>query len=118
MTSAVETSSHAVSPVLISVIAPSFRGKTLGRACFRQVSRPLIVDAPRQLTIGRVSGPIRSRIFQTRLMARLIFGTPQGERAIELQLVNGLGRHPANTLQLMDKIASKEHAVVELRGSS
>jgi len=32
--------------------------------------------------------------------------------------VNGLGRHPANALQLMDKIASKEHAVVELRGSS
>jgi adenylate cyclase len=50
-------------------------------------------------------------------MARLIFGTPQGERAIELQIVNGLGRHPANTLQLMDKIASKEHAVVELRGN-
>src|SRR6187549_3649443 len=61
---------------------------------------------------------VRSRIFQTQLMARLIFGTPQGERAVELQLVNGLGRHPANALQLMDKIASKEHAVVELRGSS
>jgi adenylate cyclase len=50
-------------------------------------------------------------------MARLIFGTPNGERAIELQPKNGLGRHPGNSLQLMDKIASKEHCVIEQRGT-
>jgi adenylate cyclase len=50
-------------------------------------------------------------------MARLVFGTPGGERAIELLASNGLGRHPTNTIQLMDKIASKEHCVVENRGS-
>src|SRR5215813_10753359 len=50
-------------------------------------------------------------------MARLIFGTPTGEQALELKPFNGLGRHPSNSIQLMDKIASKEHCVVEQRGS-
>lgn len=50
-------------------------------------------------------------------MARLIFGTPTGEQAIELRAFNGLGRHPSNSIQLMDKIASKEHCVVEARGA-
>src|SRR5215471_2726155 len=50
-------------------------------------------------------------------MARLIFGTPRGEQPIELRAFNGLGRHPSNTIQLMDKIASKEHCVVEQRGA-
>ena len=49
-------------------------------------------------------------------MARLIFGTPGGERAIELGPFNGLGRHPGNVIQLMDKIVSKEHCVIEQRG--
>src|SRR5262245_57104002 len=48
-------------------------------------------------------------------MARLIFGTPRGELPIDLRAFNGLGRHPSNTIQLMDKIASKEHCVVEQR---
>src|SRR5215468_2420311 len=50
-------------------------------------------------------------------MARLIFGTPAGEQAVELRAFNGLGRHPSNSIQLMDKIASKEHCVVEQRGT-
>src|SRR5262249_35136965 len=50
-------------------------------------------------------------------MARLIFGTPTGEQAVELMAFNGLGRHPSNSIQLMDKIASKEHCVVEQRGT-
>src|SRR6266568_6623723 len=50
-------------------------------------------------------------------MARLIFGTPTGEQALELKAFNGLGRHPSNSIQLMDKIASKEHCVVEQRGT-
>src|SRR5262249_45363790 len=51
-------------------------------------------------------------------MARLIFGTPTGEHAIELRAFNGLGRHPSNVIQLMDKIASKEHCVLEQRGTA
>ena len=50
-------------------------------------------------------------------MARLIFGTPTGEQAIDLRPANGLGRHPSNSIQLMDKIASKEHCVIEQRGA-
>lgn len=50
-------------------------------------------------------------------MARLIFGTPNGEQAVELMAFNGMGRHPSNSIQLMDKIASKEHCVVEQRGT-
>ncbi len=50
-------------------------------------------------------------------MPRLIFGTPTGEQAVELMAFNGLGRHPSNSIQLMDKIASKEHCVVEQRGT-
>jgi adenylate cyclase len=30
--------------------------------------------------------------------------------------VNSLGRHPNNSIQLLDKIVSKEHCIVELRG--
>src|SRR5215510_7537511 len=61
------------------------------------------------------NSPDRSRMRAS--MARLVFGTPNGERAVELMSINGLGRHPGNSLQLMDKIASKEHCVIEQRGS-
>jgi adenylate cyclase len=49
-------------------------------------------------------------------MARLVFGTASGEQVVELKPFNGLGRHPSNSIQLMDKIASKEHCVIEQRG--
>ena len=48
-------------------------------------------------------------------MARLILQTAEGQQAIELRPVNSLGRHPNNTIQLLDKIVSKEHCIVELR---
>lgn len=31
--------------------------------------------------------------------------------------MNSLGRHPSNSVQLLDKIVSKEHCIVELRGN-
>jgi adenylate cyclase len=48
-------------------------------------------------------------------MARLILATAEGQQAIDLRPVNSLGRHPNNTIQLLDKIVSKEHCILELR---
>lgn len=48
-------------------------------------------------------------------MARLILATPEGQQAIELRPVNSLGRHPNNSIQLLDKIVSKEHCILEQR---
>src|SRR5271165_1462528 len=48
-------------------------------------------------------------------MARLILATAEGQQAIELRPVNSLGRHPNNTIQLLDKIVSKEHCILEFR---
>lgn len=51
-------------------------------------------------------------------MARLLLTTPDGERTVELRAKNTLGRHPDNSIQLLDKIVSKEHCIIELRGSA
>ncbi|MEZ4224678.1 MAG: adenylate/guanylate cyclase domain-containing protein [Polyangiaceae bacterium] len=50
-------------------------------------------------------------------MARLLLATPEGQQVVELRAFNTLGRHPSNTIQLLDKIVSKEHCIVELRGA-
>jgi adenylate cyclase len=49
-------------------------------------------------------------------MARLILQTAEGTQAIDLRPVNSLGRHPNNSIQLLDKIVSKEHCIIEQRG--
>jgi len=49
-------------------------------------------------------------------MPRLLLATPEGPQVAELQANNTLGRHPSNTIQLLDRIVSKEHCVIELRG--
>ncbi len=49
-------------------------------------------------------------------MARLLLATPEGPLTAELAQRNTLGRHPSNTIQVLDKIVSKEHCVVERRG--
>jgi adenylate cyclase len=48
-------------------------------------------------------------------MARLILATAEGQQAIELRPMNSLGRHPNNSIQLLDKIVSKEHCILEQR---
>ncbi len=48
-------------------------------------------------------------------MARLILQTAEGQQAIDLRPVNSLGRHPNNSIQLLDKIVSKEHCIIEHR---
>lgn len=49
-------------------------------------------------------------------MARLILVTSDARSTVELGVFNSLGRHPNNTVQLLDKIVSKEHCVIEKRG--
>jgi adenylate cyclase len=48
-------------------------------------------------------------------MAKLLLSTAEGQQAIDLRAANSLGRHPNNTIQLLDKIVSKEHCIVEVR---
>ena len=50
-------------------------------------------------------------------MARLLLATPEGQQVVELRAFNSLGRHPSNSIQLLDKIVSKEHCIVERRGT-
>jgi adenylate cyclase len=50
-------------------------------------------------------------------MARLILATSEGgQQSVELRAGNSLGRHPNNSIQLLDKIVSKEHCLIEQRG--
>jgi adenylate cyclase len=49
-------------------------------------------------------------------MARLLLATPEGNQVVELLAHNSLGRHPGNTIQLLDRIVSKEHCIIEQRG--
>lgn len=49
-------------------------------------------------------------------MARLLLSTPDGQQVVELTAHNTLGRHPTNSIQLLDKIVSKEHCIIERRG--
>ena len=50
-------------------------------------------------------------------MARILLSTPEGQQVVELRDHNSLGRHPSNSIQLLDKIVSKEHCVIERRAS-
>ena len=49
-------------------------------------------------------------------MARILLVSPDGQQVVELRDFNSLGRHPSNTIQLLDKIVSKEHCILERRG--
>jgi adenylate cyclase len=48
-------------------------------------------------------------------MARILLVSPEGQQVVELRDHNSLGRHPSNTVQLLDKIVSKEHCIIERR---
>ena len=50
-------------------------------------------------------------------MARLVLQTAEGQQVVELRPTNSLGRHPSNTIQLLDKIVSKEHCIIERRAN-
>jgi adenylate cyclase len=46
-----------------------------------------------------------------------MLSTPDGQQVVELGVHNTLGRHPTNSIQLLDKIVSKEHCIIEKRGT-
>jgi hypothetical protein len=48
-------------------------------------------------------------------VACLVFATTAGEQTIALRSTNSLGRHPRSSIQLLDKLAAKEHCVLERR---
>ncbi len=48
-------------------------------------------------------------------MAKLIIYTTEGPREVELKEVNSLGRHPRNSIQILDRIVSKEHCRILLQ---
>jgi adenylate cyclase len=48
-------------------------------------------------------------------MARLILATAEGQQIVDLKALNTIGRHPGNSIQLLDKIVSKEHCIIEFR---
>jgi adenylate cyclase len=50
-------------------------------------------------------------------MARLVLDSKEGQQTVELQARNSLGRHPNNSIQLLDKIVSKEHCIIEYRAN-
>ncbi len=50
-------------------------------------------------------------------MARLVITGPDGQMERDLQPFNSLGRHPDNSIQLLDRIVSKQHCLVEQRGA-
>jgi adenylate cyclase len=50
-------------------------------------------------------------------MAKLIIYTNEGPREVQLKERNGLGRHPRNSIQILDRIVSKEHCTIERRGT-
>ena len=47
-------------------------------------------------------------------MARLTIIGPEGRQDADLLAHNTLGRHPNNTVQVLDRIVSKEHAHIDL----
>ncbi len=51
-------------------------------------------------------------------MARLVLVTPEGQQVVDLHSHNTLGRHPSNTIQILDKIVSKEHCIIDQRGDT
>lgn len=81
------------------------------RACCAQTPTP-----PPCRSITGLCGPCLRTSLLSAIMSRLLLATPEGPQVAELQAHNTLGRHPSNTIQLLDRIVSKEHCVIEQRG--
>src|SRR5688572_12523502 len=45
-------------------------------------------------------------------MAKLVLVSGEERQEFELEATNSIGRHPDNTIQILDRIISKEHAVI------
>src|SRR5688500_861395 len=51
-------------------------------------------------------------------MAKLILTSPEGQQTVTLASRNSLGRHPDSSIQILDKIVSKEHCRIVLEGDT
>ena len=51
-------------------------------------------------------------------MAKLILTSPEGQQTVTLAARNSLGRHPDSSIQILDKIVSKEHCRILLEGDT
>src|SRR3954462_1241235 len=51
-------------------------------------------------------------------MARLILTSAEGQQGVTLGARNSLGRHPDSSIQILDKIVSKEHCRISLEGKT
>jgi adenylate cyclase len=51
-------------------------------------------------------------------MAKLILTSPEGQQTVTLAPRNSLGRHPDSSIQILDKIVSKEHCRIALDGDA
>src|SRR4051812_42271002 len=51
-------------------------------------------------------------------MAKLILTSPEGQHSVTLASRNSLGRHPDSSIQILDKIVSKEHCRILLEGDT
>src|SRR5688572_16286475 len=51
-------------------------------------------------------------------MARLVLTSAEGQQIVALAEANSLGRHPTNTIQVLDKVVSKEHCRVFQQGNA
>src|SRR5262249_6682102 len=71
-------------------------------------------DAPRQRdqTDGDDDGP-RGRGAEVDRVAKLILISSDDRQEFELAGFNSIGRHPDNTIQILDRIISKEHAQIQ-----
>jgi adenylate cyclase len=51
-------------------------------------------------------------------MAKLVLTSPEGQQTVTLAARNSLGRHPDSSIQILDKIVSKEHCRILLEGDT
>jgi adenylate cyclase len=50
-------------------------------------------------------------------MAKILIITPEGQSERDLAANNSLGRHPNNSIQLLDRVVSKEHCLIDARAN-
>src|SRR5205085_7518669 len=91
-----------------------------GDAAFEAAEEALVQDVLVQVTLSarpqaasttNLDGPPTAK----RPTARLILAMAAGTQAIALGPRNTIGRHPRNTIALLDKIVAKEHCTIRLR---
>src|SRR6187397_1675053 len=81
----------------------------------QRIRRPAV---QKQCAIAALAPPCatgRAQLACLAGMARILLVSPEGQQVVELRDHNSLGRHPSNTVQLLDKIVSKEHCIIERR---